>query len=59
MKQTPKSCACRMCRLLKGRERPKFKTRTFEERAFRRAANEAVRKGAEVIGVAPYGDYIA
>lgn len=59
MKQKPKSCMCRMCRLMKGRERPGFKTRTFEERAFRRATNAAVRMGAEVIPAAPRGSYIA
>lgn len=50
---------CRMCRLVKARERPGFKTREFEERAFRRAMKQALQRGSEMIEVAPRGDYHA
>lgn len=58
MKMKPKSCMCHICRMCKSNERPKFKTRTFEERAFRRATKMALRGGDEVIAPAPHGAYI-
>lgn len=56
IKQKPKACGCRMCRLGKSTEAG-HATRKAEERAFRHATKIDLRKGREDIPPAPRGTY--
>ena len=56
MKATPKSCSCCMCRRGKHTKSGRYHERK-EERAYRQATKQALRRGEEVIPPAPHGDY--
>jgi hypothetical protein len=58
MKMKPKSCGCRMCRLLKATPGGNWQ-RKCEERAFRHRCKVELAKGADNLLPAPHGSYIA
>ncbi|MBS0453978.1 MAG: hypothetical protein JSS14_21970 [Proteobacteria bacterium] len=47
MKSTPKSCHCRQCTWSKASKTGQREMKTYE-RAFRHAANQAVRQGKDI-----------
>lgn len=54
-KATPKSCSCEQCK--RGKHGGAKKMVKADERKFRHNAKIALGKGAEVIGIAPKGNY--
>ena len=45
-KQTPKSCSCKVCRMLRGAPDTQVQMK-LEERAFRREQNRRAKRGEE------------
>lgn len=54
-KATPKSCSCAACK--RGKHRGAKSAVKTDEKKFRHNAKIALNKGAEVIGIAPKGNY--